>query len=39
VRDRNAENVLRISSVGLADQYAGYIDALAQRYAATADSG
>jgi phosphatidylserine/phosphatidylglycerophosphate/cardiolipin synthase-like enzyme len=30
----NAENVLRLSSPGLADQYAAYIDALVQRYGA-----
>jgi len=29
---RNAENVLRISSADLADQYATYVDSLAQRY-------
>jgi phosphatidylserine/phosphatidylglycerophosphate/cardiolipin synthase-like enzyme len=29
---RNAENVLRINSSGLADQYAAYIDGLVQRY-------
>jgi phosphatidylserine/phosphatidylglycerophosphate/cardiolipin synthase-like enzyme len=30
---RNAENVLRLASRDLADQYAAYIDALVQRYA------
>jgi len=35
---RNAENVLRIGSTDLADQYAGYIDALAHRYGTAAGS-
>jgi phosphatidylserine/phosphatidylglycerophosphate/cardiolipin synthase-like enzyme len=30
---RNAENVLRITSGDLADQYAAYVDGLVQRYA------
>lgn len=30
---RNAENVLRIASAGLAGQYAAYVDGLVQRYA------
>jgi phosphatidylserine/phosphatidylglycerophosphate/cardiolipin synthase-like enzyme len=33
---RNAENVLRLASRGLADQYAAYVDGLVQRYAAQA---
>jgi len=36
---RNAENVLRLASRDLADQYAAYIDGLVQRYAQAPASG